>query len=62
MRPANLTSPSGKAYTPLEMASGVHWDTLEDDVGFDGMIGWEVTRPYPASVCAIEGFIRTQDR
>jgi hypothetical protein len=43
--------------------SGLLWDTVDDDgTGFDGQLCWQITRPYPASIQAIGGFIKTQDR
>lgn len=51
--------------TPLAinvLFSGVVWDNLEDDYSLNSQPAWEVTRPYPATVLAIEGFLETQDR
>lgn len=62
MRPGLFTTPSGKTYTPLQAISGVHEGTIEDDNSFDGMICWEVSRPVPAAVSAIGGFLQTQDK
>jgi hypothetical protein len=45
-----------------QLYSGIHWDSLSDDYSFDSMLAWKITRPYPATVAAIGGFIHTQDR
>lgn len=59
---ANLTSPGGTTYAKTALFSGIWWDTLDDDYGFDSMLCWEIDRPYPATVCAVEPFLHTQDR
>lgn len=51
--------------TPLAaggLYSGVYWDSISDDYTFDSMLAWQVTRPYPLTICAIQGFLHTQDR
>ena len=45
-----------------QMYAGVFWTTIEDTYGFDGMISWEIKRPYPAAVVAVQGYLHTQDR
>lgn len=62
MRSAMFTTPGGTPYTVLQLYSDIWQDTLDDDYGFDGMIAWQITRPYPATVLAIEPFLHTQDR
>lgn len=63
MRPAILTSPGGTITLPLNtLYAGVYWAPVEDDYSFDGMLAWEITRPYPAAVLAIEAYLHTQDR
>lgn len=62
MHAAQFKSPGGKAYTPLQMFSGVFTDTIEDDNTYDGMLCWQVTRPLPAIITALGGFLSTQDR
>lgn len=58
----NFRFPGGVAYTALQLFSGVHQDTLDDDSSMDGMICWEVSRPYPATVVSIAGYMQTQER
>ncbi len=43
------------------MFTGVLREFLECANDFDGMIAWQITRPYPATVTAIAGFIATND-
>ena len=65
MHKAQLKSGGGSGVTPLtnlQLFSGVYWDTLDDTYSFDSMPAWQITRPYPATVCAIGGFLNTQDR
>lgn len=60
--PIPFQDAAGISMTPLQTFTGLYRDTLDDDYGFDGMLCWRQTRPYPANVIAIGGFIRTQDR
>jgi uncharacterized protein YqkB len=65
MRPAQFKSNSGKGVVPLalnQLYTGVHTDTVESDYNLDGQLCWQVTRPYPACVTAVEGMLQTQDR
>lgn len=65
MRPAQFKSRSGKGALLLSSATlytGEHSDTVENDYDLDGMLAWQVTRPYPATVTALGGFLQTQDR
>lgn len=48
--------------SPTELSSGIIADTVEDESGYDSQICWEVTGPYSAMVCAIGGFIKTEDK
>jgi len=63
MRPALLRDTNEATEIPLTLLySNVHWDSLDDTYSFDSMLCWEVTRPYPATVCSLGAFIHTQDR
>ena len=55
-------STGGKPFDTKTLFSGVYWDTVEDDYSFDGMLCWQITRPLPATISSIQGFINTQDR
>lgn len=61
-RAAQLRSKGNVPYPLTSLFSGVHWDTLEDEYGYDSMVCWEITRPYPATVCTLGAFLHTQDR
>lgn len=52
---------TGQALTATGLWSGVWREPLTGSADFDSMIGWEITRPYPANVAAISGFPKTQD-
>lgn len=60
--PAKLTDAAQNELVKTSLFSGVFWDTLDNDYDFDGMLAWEVTRPYPATVLAVSGFPKTQER
>ena len=62
MQPAIFRNPDNSAYAAGRMFSGVYWTSLQDDYSFDGGLCWQITRPYPASVVAVEQFISTQDK
>lgn len=52
----------GAPLAALAMFSGIQQDSLDDDYGYDGMICWQISRPYPGNVVAIGGNISTQDQ
>lgn len=64
MHPLMLTDGKSaeRALTPTELQSGIISDTIEDESSFDSQICWEVTGPFSAMVCAIGGFIVTEDK
>lgn len=62
LRPIEFRTPGGTAYMALELFSGTHEGTIEDNYSYDSMICWSVTRPFPACVLAIGGFLKGQDR
>lgn len=41
--------------------SGVARQEVDDDYTYDGMLAWQITRPYPCIVTAVGGFLHTQD-
>ena len=62
---AKFLSRSGKGVTPLlanQLYSGVYSDTIEGDYNYDDTPSWQITRPYPAAVASVQGFLSTQDR
>lgn len=62
LRPIKFRTKGARTLTPIELFSGVATDTVEDENTLDGMLAWEISRPYPASVLAIGGFLATQDK
>ena len=62
VRPLNLKTPGGTAYTDLELFSGIYQGTIDGDYDYDSMICWKVTRPYPSTVVSLTGFLKTMDR
>lgn len=59
---ALFKSKGGTPYVDNQLFSGVFSDTVEDDYSYDGMLCWQITRPYPANVLAAEPMLQTQDR
>ena len=56
---------NGSSTVPLPLTSlynDVYWDHVEDDYSFNSQPTWQVTRPYPCTVLAVEAFLHTQDR
>ena len=53
---------SGPIYPVTKLYSGVYWGTVDDGYSFDGMLCWQVTRPYPATIVNIGGWVHTQER
>jgi hypothetical protein len=51
----------GKQLQPNVPFSGMYRYPLKDDYGYDSMLAWQVTRPYPASVVSVGAFLETQD-
>lgn len=45
-----------------ESYTGIYVNTINDDYSYDGMLCWQVTRPYPCNMVAIGGFLETMDR
>tara|TARA_R110000868_G_scaffold24342_2_gene96279 strand:+ start:7177 stop:11307 length:4131 start_codon:yes stop_codon:yes gene_type:complete len=50
-----------RKYTQLQLFSGTYVNTIRDDYSYDSMLCWEISRPFPATVLTIGGFIETQD-
>lgn len=44
------------------MYSGVYWGDIVAASDFDTAIAWEITRPVPATVCALTSFLESQER
>ena len=52
----------GAEYPETSLYSGVSWVPLGDGYSFNSAICWEIARPYPCAVNAVEAFLHTQDR
>lgn len=59
---ALFTTPGGTAMNVTQLKTGTHSQTLTDRESYDGMVAWQITRPYPATVAAVEAFMHTEDR
>ena len=57
-----VNDPAGPPLPLGQVFSGIFWAPLTDDNSFDGMLCWRVSRPVPATIAAIGGFIHTQDK
>ena len=44
------------------MYSGVYWGDVVAASDFDTAVAWEITRPVPATVCALTSFLESQER
>jgi hypothetical protein len=62
MRVGRLRSGGGSPFALTTLYSSILQDNLEDDYSFDSMLCWQITRPYPATVCTLGAFLHTQDR
>lgn len=61
--PVKLRTEGGKPIGADQLFSGIVQDTLDDTSSYQGsQLCWEITRPFPATVNAIGGFINTQDK
>lgn len=59
---ADYRDAAGTPLTKETMYSGVYWSpSIEDASSFDGMICWQVSRPYPTTIVSLGGFFHTQD-
>jgi hypothetical protein len=61
LKPMLTRFKNGTAIPVNQQFTGIHKDNLADEDDFDGMICWRVTRPYPANIAAIGGFLQTKD-
>ena len=62
LRPVVFLDPRGDKYPVSRLFTGVFSEVLDCDYSFDGMMLIEMTRPYPATVPALIGFMKTFDR
>lgn len=62
LRPAPLMTPGGTPTVAPTLFSDTISTTIDDDYSFKSQIAWEITRPYPAMIVALGGYIETQDK
>jgi hypothetical protein len=60
--PALFRAVNDVAFTVQQQFTGVYWMMLTGSYDYDGMICWQVTRPYICNITAIAGFIQTADK
>lgn len=60
-RPAILKGETATEFGINYMYNGVHKDTIDCGEDFDGVIYWNVTRPYAATIISIAGFGQGQE-
>lgn len=58
---AQFPDDAGNVDYTANLFSGVYWDTLPDDYGYDAMLCWSVAPGYSAVINQIGGFIKTED-
>lgn len=62
LSPAIFRDAAGNAFPHNRMFSAVYQDTITEADSLDGMIAWQVSRPYPCTISAISGFVETSER
>ena len=62
MRPMLFTTDGGTAVSKAALFSGIFQGVTDDGYSLDGMLAWEIRRPYPATMVALAGFIQTMDK
>ena len=62
LRPIVFTDDAGDKYPDSSLFTGVYAGLLDCDYDFDGMMLVQMYRPYPATISALIGFIKTYDR
>lgn len=62
LQPATFREKNGAKYPAHKLFTGVHWGHTDDDYSYDGMLMMQMFRPYPATIAAMIGFMKTMDR
>lgn len=62
LRPVVFRKPNGDKYPEHQLHTRVHWDLLDDDYDYDGMLMMSMFRPYPTTIAALISFMKTFDR
>lgn len=61
LRPVPLTQDNGTALDHATMFTGVVRGEVDDDYSYDGMLMWQISRPYPCTMVAIAPFLETAE-
>ena len=59
--PARLRFDNDVAYAVNQQFTGIHKDTITDNYSYDGMVCWQITRPYPCNIANIAPFLESTD-
>lgn len=59
---APLDDGAGNVLPLNSLFSGVWSKPIDDNPGFDSLIGWQVVRPFPCTVVSISGALETSER
>lgn len=62
LRPAIFKTAGGALIAATELFSGTFNGMVDDNSTTDGMLCWEISRPYPAALLALGGYLMTQDK
>lgn len=62
LKPAPMASDSGTPVAAPALFSDTLSTTIDNDYSFKGQIAWEITRPVPATIVQLGGYIETQDK
>lgn len=62
LKPAQFRTPGNRLYAENVLFTGIHWDSLSDDYGFDGMLCWRASGPYPATIAAVTLFLQQTEK
>lgn len=60
--PTLTDAQTGDPLGPTDLYSGIWRDSLENRYSFDGMLAWQILRPYPASIVSIGAEIDVTDQ
>ena len=59
--PVPFNQDNGTPYAMNQLFTGPLRETLNDDYSMEGKICWQITRPYPCTLTALNSFMQTQD-
>jgi hypothetical protein len=61
VRVLTLKSDNVNVNTVIQLFTGVIQQDVDDPNSLNGMLAWQITRPYPCTVTAVGGFLHTTD-